>query len=96
MSEAPENWDVVQEEMSRYSDEDLQQWSGRVNELNREQLSHFRRVMHDIQQKTPACYFLKGRPGRGKTFLSNILVATARQNHKVVTVCSPTAKGALN
>jgi hypothetical protein len=49
-----------------------------------------------VQKTSGELFFLQGRPGRGKTFLTNILAARLRQKGHIVAISSPSAKGALH
>ena len=40
-------------------------------------------------------FFLDGKPGRGKTFVTNVIASRLRLEKMIVAICSPSAKGAI-
>jgi hypothetical protein len=96
---AEDNLDIVHEEVSRYSPSDLKRVANRYLDLTPSQRTVVDCIEHSIAQQNDVdaqkLFFLDGKPGRGKTFLINTMVARQRLHGKVVSVSSPSAKGAI-
>ncbi|XP_074283443.1 uncharacterized protein LOC141607991 [Silene latifolia] len=78
-----ENKLVREEQM--YDHEQLnQEWSGKVQQLNTEQLHVYEEVIDAVYRNKGGVMFLYGHGGTGKTFLYSTLSAKLRADNKIV------------
>jgi len=87
----------VEEERRRYCQERLQKFA------KRPLLSEQKRILNRIRQAIDGdsnemmqnLFFLHRKPGRWKTYLLNTISARLRSKGHIVTIASPSAKGAV-
>lgn len=79
------NW-MLDEERSSFNVDPAQ--IDNVNELNHQQRSAFNQIIHACNSEQPACFFIDGPGGSGKTFLYNCLLANVRSTHRIAIACA--------
>ena len=98
LPEIEDELDIKAEEQKRYPQAVLRSLAAKYKMLNKSQKSVVKSVENALANDhaaTGRLFFLEGKPGRGKTFVTNVIAARQRLKGEVVAICSPSAKGAI-
>ena len=96
LPEIEDQLDIKAEEQKRYPQAILQHLASKFDVLNKSQKDVVKSVENALTNtNTERLFFLEGKPGRGKTFVTNVIAARQRLKGNIVAICSPSAKGAI-
>ena len=79
------NWMLDEERSSFNVDPDQIE---NANNLNIQQRSAFDQIINACYSEQPACFFIDGPGGSGKTFLYNCLLANVRSTQRIAIACA--------
>ena len=93
--------DIMAEEILRYPQMALETVARGHDKLNPSQRVVVETIERAVQEQIISqcdqqkLFFLDGKPGRGKTFVTNVIASRLRLKKLIVAICSPSAKGAI-
>ncbi|KAI7953034.1 hypothetical protein MJO29_008665 [Puccinia striiformis f. sp. tritici] len=87
------NW-MLDEERASFNVDQVQ--VNNVNQLNNQQRSAFDQIINACYSEQPACFFIDGPGGSGKTFLYNCLLANVRSTQRIAIACAGSGIAAMN
>lgn len=79
------NW-MLDEERESFNVDQVQ--VNNVNQLNNQQRSAFDQIINACYSEQPACFFIDGPGGSGKTFLYNCLLENVRSTQRIAIACA--------
>ena len=98
LPECGDEIDIKAEEILRYPHialETVARGHDKLNPSQRIVVDTIELAVKDSSSTNQKLFFLDGKPGRGKTFVTNVIASRLRLERMIVAICSPSAKGAI-